>query len=348
MENYYLKYADELPYPFPSIQKIKEDYLQIWKQNIIKELSTLKNLFLGKYTSYLEENIKDVINIIISVAEQYRYGFLDNYLYYLSNDDKINININDEENIFKLKFLKDIYNSILLLIDNVFSVNKLFMIIYQDKLYNTANKNIKVKINNQEFLKKLNLDLEKLQNKLEQYKDIFNFKKNQNNIYPNDEELNKIFDEFNTKNRNKNIELQKKIKKCNNQIIKDKLISKKVDIFIQTNNSKFEELLNVSKEIQEIKDDIKDIKEKQNNYCLSSLINNNLEFSEFNKIKNNTLEINNDIINLKDETKNYNDKYLKMINDIEKQDKQYEEIKKKNDEINNKINFIINKYKKQN
>ena len=345
MENYYLKYADELPYPFPSIQKIKEDYLQIWKQNIIKELSTLKNLFLGKYTSYLEENIKDVINIIISVAEQYRYGFLDNYLYYLSNDDKINININDEENIFKLKFLKDIYNSILLLIDNLFSVNKLFMIIYQDKLYNTANKNIKVKINNQEFLKKLNLDLEKLQNKLEQYKDIFNFKKNQNNIYPNDEELNKIFDEFNTKNRNKNIELQKKIKKCNNQIIKDKLISKKVDIFIQTNNSKFEELLNLSKEIQEIKDDIKDIKEKQNNYCLSSLINNNLEFSEFNKIKNNTLEINNDIIKLKDETKNYNDKYLKMINDIEKQDKKYEEIKKKNDEINNKINFIINKYK---
>ena len=345
MENYYLKYADELPYPFPSIQKIKEDYLQIWKQNIIKELSTLKNLFLGKYTSYLEENIKDVINIIISVAEQYRYGFLDNYLYYLSNDDKINININDEENIFKLKFLKDIYNSILLLIDNLFSVNKIFMIIYQDKLYITANKNIKVKINNQEFLKKLNLDLEKLQNKLEQYKDIFNFKKNQNNIYPNDEELNKIFDEFNTKNRNKNIELQKKIKKCNNQIIKDKLISKKVDIFIPTNNSKFEELLNLSKEIQEIKDNIKDIKEKQNNYCLSSLINNNLEFSEFNKIKNNTLEINNDIINLKDETKNYNDKYLKMINDIEKQDKQYEEIKKKNDEINNKINFIINKYK---
>ena len=345
MENYYLKYADELPYPFPSIQKIKEDYLQIWKQNIIKELSTLKNLFLGKYTSYLEENIKDVINIIISVAEQYRYGFLDNYLYYLSNDDKINININDEENIFKLKFLKDIYNSILLLIDNLFSVNKLFMIIYQDKLYITANKNIKVKINNQEFLKKLNLDLEKLQNKLEQYKDIFNFKKNQNNIYPNDEELNKIFDEFNTKNRNKNIELQKKIKKCNNQIIKDKLISKKVDIFIPTNNSKFEELLNLSKEIQGIKDDIKDIKGKQNNYCLSSLINNNLEFSEFNKIKNNTLEINNDIINLKDETKNYNDKYLKMINDIEKQDKKYEEIKMKNDEINNKINFIINKYK---
>ena len=345
MENYYLKYAADLPFPFPSIKKIKEEYLQIWKQNIIKEIFALKNLFLGKYSLYLEENIKDVINIIISLAEQYRYAFLENYLYYLSNEDKIYININDEENSFKIKFLKDIYNSILLLIDNLFSTNKIFLLIYQDKLHNIANKNFKVQINNNEFFNKLNSDIEKLQNKLEQYKDIFNFKNNQNNIYPNDEELNKIFDEFNSINRNKNIELQKRIKKCNNKIIKDKLISKKVDIFIQPCNSKFDELFNLSKEIQGIKDDIKDIKEKQSNYCVSSLINKNLEFDEFNKIKNNTLEINNDIVNFKDEIKNHNDIYLKMISDIEKQDKKYEEIKKKNDEINNKINFIINKYK---
>ena len=346
MENYYLKYAADLPFPFPSIKKIKEEYLQIWKQNIIKEIFALKNLFLGKYSLYLEENIKDVINIIISLAEQYRYAFLENYLYYLSNEDKIYININDEENSFKIKFLKDIYNSILLLIDNLFSTNKIFILIYQDKLHNIANKNFKVQINNNEFFNKLNSDIEKLQNKLEQYKDIFNFKNNQNNIYPNDEELNKIFDEFNSINRNKNIELQKRIKKCNNKIIKDKLISKKVDIFIQPCNSKFDELFNLSKEIQGIKDDIKDIKEKQSNYCVSSLINKNLEFDEFNKIKNNTLEINNDIVNFKDEIKNHNDKYLKMISDIEKQDKKYEDIKKLNDDINKKISFFINQYKK--
>ena len=346
MENYYLKYAADLPFPFPSIKKIKEEYLQIWKQNIIKEIFALKNLFLGKYSLYLEENIKDVINIIISLAEQYRYAFLENYLYYLSNEDKIYININDEENSFKIKFLKDIYNSILLLIDNLFSTNKIFLLIYQDKLHNIANKNFKVQINNNEFFNKLNSDIEKLQNKLEQYKDIFNFKNNQNNIYPNDEELNKIFDEFNSINRNKNIELQKRIKKCNNKIIKDKLISKKVDIFIQPYNSKFDELFNLSKEIQGIKDDIKDIKEKQSNYCVSSLINKNLEFDEFNKIKNNTLEINNDIVNFKDEIKNHNDKYLKMISDIEKQDKKYEDIKKLNDDINKKISFFINQYKK--
>ena len=345
MENYYLKYAADLPFPFPSIKKIKEEYLQIWKQNIIKEIFALKNLFLGKYSLYLEENIKDVINIIISLAEQYRYAFLENYLYYLSNEDKIYININDEENSFKIKFLKDIYNSILLLLDNLFSTNKIFLLIYQDKLHNIANKNFKVQINNNEFFNKLNLDIEKLQNKLEQYKDIFNFKNNQNNIYPNDEELNKIFDEFNSINRNKNLELQKRIKKCNNKIIKDKLISKKVDIFIQPCNSKFDELFNLSKEIQGIKDDIKDIKEKQSNYCVSSLINKNLEFDEFNKIKNNTLEINNDIVNFKDEIKNHNDKYLKMISDIEKQDKKYEDIKKLNDDINKKISFFINQYK---
>ena len=346
MENYYLKYAADLPFPFPSIKKIKEEYLQIWKQNIIKEIFALKNLFLGKYSLYLEENIKDVINIIISLAEQYRYAFLENYLYYLSNEDKIYININDEENSFKIKFLKDIYNSILLLIDNLFSTNKIFLLIYQDKLHNIANKNFKVQINNNEFFNKLNSDIEKLQNKLEQYKDIFNFKNNQNNIYPNDEELNKIFDEFNSINRNKNLELQKRIKKCNNKIIKDKLISKKVDIFIQPCNSQFDELFNLSKEIQGIKDDIKDIKEKQSNYCVSSLINKNLEFDEFNKIKNNTLEINNDIVNFKDEIKNHNDKYLKMISDIEKQDKKYEDIKKLNDDINKKISFFINQYKK--
>ena len=345
MENYYLKYAADLPFPFPSIKKIKEEYLQIWKQNIIKEIFALKNLFLGKYSLYLEENIKDVINIIISLAEQYRYAFLENYLYYLSNEDKIYININDEENSFKIKFLKDIYNSILLLLDNLFSTNKIFLLIYQDKLHNIANKNFKVQINNNEFFNKLNSDIEKLQNKLEQYKDIFNFKNNQNNIYPNDEELNKIFDEFNSINRNKNIELQKRIKKCNNKIIKDKLISKKVDIFIQPCNSKFDGLFNLSKEIQGIKDDIKDIKEKQSNYCVSSLINKNLEFDEFNKIKNNTLEINNDIVNFKDEIKNHNDKYLKMISDIEKQDKKYEDIKKLNDDINKKISFFINQYK---
>ena len=345
MENYYLKYAADLPFPFPSIKKIKEEYLQIWKQNIIKEIFALKNLFLGKYSLYLEENIKDVINIIISLAEQYRYAFLENYLYYLNNDDKIYININDEENSFKIKFLKDTHNSILLLIDNLFSTNKIFILIYQDKLHNIANKNFKVQINNNEFFNKLNSDIEKLQNKLEQYKDIFNFKNNQNNIYPNDEELNKIFDEFNSINRNKNIELQKRIKKCNNKIIKDKLISKKVDIFIQPCNSKFDELFNLSKEIQGIKDDIKDIKEKQSNYCVSSLINKNLEFDEFNKIKNNTLEINNDIVNFKDEIKNHNDKYLKMISDIEKQDKKYEDIKKLNDDINKKISFFINQYK---
>ena len=345
MENYYLKYAADLPFPFPSIKKIKEEYLQIWKQNIIKEIFALKNLFLGKYSLYLEENIKDVINIIISLAEQYRYAFLENYLYYLSNEDKIYININDEENSFKIKFLKDIYNSILLLIDNLFSTNKIFLLIYQDKLHNIANKNFKVQINDNEFFNKLNSDIEKLQNKLEQYKDIFNFKNNQNNIYPNDEELNKIFDEFNSINRNKNLELQKRIKKCNNKIIKDKLISKKVDIFIQPCNSQFDELFNLSKEIQGIKDDIKDIKEKQSNYCVSSLINKNLEFDEFNKIKNNTLEINNDIVNFKDEIKNHNDKYLKMISDIEKQDKKYEDIKKLNDDINKKISFFINQYK---
>ena len=348
MDNYYLKYAEELPYPFPLIKIIKEEHLLIWKNNIIKELSILKNFFLEKYVSYIEEKIKNAISAIISIMEQYRYSFLENYLYYLGNEDKLYININDEENTFKLKFLKDIYNSILLLIDNLFSANKLLPLIYQDKLNkiipkkNSISSNLLIQINNDDFLNKFNLDLEKLQNKLEQYKDIFNFNKNQNSIYPSEEELNKIFEEFNNKNYNKNIELQNKIKKTCNQVIKDKLISKKVDIVIPPNNPEFDELLNISKTIQEIKEEIKDIKEKQNNYCVSSLINKNLEFDEFNRIKESTFQMDGEIEGLKSEIKNYNDKYLKMMNDIEEQNIKYKGILNKNEEINNKINAFIN------
>ena len=139
--------------------------------------------------------------------------------------------------------------------------------------------------------------------------------------------------------------ISKIIKIIYNKIIKDKLISKQVDVVIQPNNPQFDELLKISKTIQDIKNDIKDIKEKQNNYCVSSLINKNLEFDEFNKIKNNTIQINNNIVDLKDEMKIFNDKYIKMMNDINNQDRKFSEIKKKNDEINNKINCFINKYK---
>ena len=348
MDNYYLKYAEELPYPFPSIKIIKEEYLLICKSNIIKELAILKNLFLEKYSSYIEEKIKKAISAIISIMEQYRYSFLENYLYYLGNDDKLYININDDENNFKLKFLRDIYNSILLLIDNLFSANKLLPLIYEDRLQKLIPKkeftsiNLLIQIDKDGFFDKLNLDIEKLQNKLEQYKDVFNFNKNQNSIYPSEEELNKIFEEFNNKNHDKNIELQNKIKKTGNQVIKDKLISKKVDIVIPPNNPEFDELLNISKTIQEIKNDIKDIKEKQDNYCVSSLINKNLEFDEFNKVKVNTIQMNSEIEGFKNDIKNYNNKYLKMMNDIEVQDRKYREIQNKNEEINNKINFFIN------
>ena len=351
MDNYYLKYASEIPYPHPTIKIIKEEYLNVWKKNILNELSILKNLFLEKYSLYIEENIKKIISTITSIIEQYRYSFLENYLYYLSNDDKFYININDEENTFKLKFLKDIYNSILLLIDNLFSANKLLQLIYQDKFQNLIPKkdsevnNILIQINNNDFYNKLNIDIEKLQKKLDQYKDVFNYNKNQGTRYPNEDELNKIFEEFNKKNRNKNIEIQKKIKKCNNKIIKDKLISKKADIFIQPTNPEFNELFNLSKNIQLIKNDINDIKEKQNKYCISSLINKNKEFEEFNKIKINTGEIINQVEEFKEEIKKYNDKYLKMGNDIENQDKKYKEIKDRNDEINNKINLFINNFK---
>ena len=275
MDNFYLKYAEDIPYPLPSVEIIKENFINIWKRNILNELIILKNVFINKYSLYLNDKITKLINNIISLIEQYRYLFLEQYLYYLNNDDKFYININDKKNIFKIKFLKESYNKILLLIDNLCSCNKTLSLIYQDKLMNfeikkdCPSKNLKVQINNEEIYNKINSDINIIEKEFENNKKIFNFQNNQDMLYPNNEEFNKLYEEFNSNNHKNNLLIKNKINKNPNPLIKDKLLSQKIDMVIQQNNPDFDELLNLSKKIQEIKNDVKDIKEKQNNYCSS-------------------------------------------------------------------------------
>ena len=123
------------------------------------------------------------------------------------------------------------------------------------------------------------------------------------------------------------------------------MISKQTNIVIKQNNAQLYELLTMAKAIQGIKNDIKNIKEKQNIYCVSSLIDSNKALNEFNDIKNNTMKINSEIDELKNGMNEYNRKYLNMINDIENHDKKYLDIKMKNDEINEKINLFIQNIK---
>ena len=351
MDKFYLKYSEDIPYPIPSVQIIKDNYLSVWKKNIINELTIVKSIFLEKYSLYLNDKIISIITKISSLIEHYRYLFLEQYLYYLNNDDKFYIDINDEINIFKIKFLKEIYNKILLLIDNLCSCNKIITLIYQDKLKNYETKkdaiteNLKVEINNEEILSKLYSDIDIIEKELENKKDIFNFKNNQNILYPKKEELNKLFEEFNINNYNNNLQINHKLKRNPNQIVRDKLLSKKTDIVIKKDNPVFEELLEIAKNIQGVKNDIRDIKEKQMNYCSSSMIDKNCFKDEFNNIKTNTIKINCDIEGLKDEIKEYNTKYLQMINNIDNHHNKYLDIKKKNDDINNKINIFIKQYK---
>jgi len=354
MDNFYLKYAEDLPYPIPSVQVIKENYINIWKKNILNELSILKNIFLERYSLYLNNKIIKIITKISSLIEQYRYLFLEQFLYYLNNDDKFYIDINDEMNIFKIRFLKEMYNKILLLIDNLCSCNKILVLIYQDKLKNfemkknSITKNLKVEINNEEIFNKLYSDIDIIDKEFENKKDIFNFKNNQNILYPKKEEFNKLFEEFNINNYNNNLQIQNKLKKHPNQAVKDKLLSKKIDIVIKQDNPEFEELLKMSKDIQGIKDDIKNIKQKQMNYCASSMIDKNGNYfnEEFNNIKTNTIKINSEIEGLKDEIKEYNNKYIQIINNIDNHHNKYLDIKKINDNINNKINIFLNQKNK--
>ncbi len=173
MDNFYLKYAEDIPYPLPSVKIIKDKYINIWKENILNELMILKNLFLNKYSLYLNDNIILLLNNIASLIEQFRYLFLEQYLYYLDNDDKFYININDNMNIFKITFLKESYNKILLLIDNLCSCNKILPLIYTDKLINyeikkdCPSKNLQVHINNEDIYNKLFSDIKIIENEFE-------------------------------------------------------------------------------------------------------------------------------------------------------------------------------------
>ena len=194
MDNFYLKYAEDIPYPLPSVKIIKDKYINIWKENILNELMILKNLFLNKYSLYLNDNIILLLNNIASLIEQFRYLFLEQYLYYLDNDDKFYININDNMNIFKITFLKESYNKILLLIDNLCSCNKILPLIYTDKLINyeikkdCPSKNLQVHINNEDIYNKLFSDIKIIEKEFENKKNIFNFKNNQDMLYQRTEE----------------------------------------------------------------------------------------------------------------------------------------------------------------
>ena len=157
---------------------------------------------------------------------------------------------------------------------------------------------------------------------------MFNFKNNQNTLYPKKEKLNKLFDEFNINNYNNNLEINHKLKRNPNQIVRDKLLSKKTDIVIKKVNPEFEELSEIAKKIQEIKNDIKNIKEKQTNYRASSMIDKNYMEDEFNNIKTNTIKINSDVEGLKDEIKDYNNKYIQIINNIDNHHNKYLILKK--------------------
>ena len=344
MENFYLKYSDELPCPLPSISILKNEYINIWKKNIICETDILKNILENNYSFNLNEKITKLLTKIANIIEQYRYLFLEQYLYYLDNDDKFYININDDINIFKIKFLKETYNKILLLIDNICSYDKKLVLFHNNNLKVFENKNYtkseNLKINDELFYKLLS-DIEKIEKDFEKYKNIFNFKNNQNKLYPKEEEFNKLYEEFNINNSNNNLEIEKKIKKCPPKIIKEKLLSNKIDIVIKRNNPNLDEIYEISKIIKDIKDSIKDIKEKQKNYCTSSIIDQKNFEEEFTSIKNSTIKLNNDVYGQRSEIKELNNKYKTFINNIENYHNEFLDIKKANDSLNNKIEFYL-------
>ena len=67
---------------------LKNEYIKVWKKNIICETDILKIILENNYSFNLNDIIIKLLTKIVNKIEQYRYLFLDQYLNYLDNDDK--------------------------------------------------------------------------------------------------------------------------------------------------------------------------------------------------------------------------------------------------------------------
>ena len=349
MNNFYVKYADDLPYPLPDIEIVLSDYLEPWKKTIISEINIINSLFFEKYLAYISPEIKSFLTQLATLMEQYRYLFIEQFICFLNARDKFYITMSDPSNLSKVRFLKEIYNNFLLIIENFLKQNKILVLIYEDKLEYFEKKRdvispeLIASINNIEYFKKLNFDLLSLEKELNNNKNNFSFKINFDKLYPSNETLNDLYKEFNQNNMINNKELEKNAKKYHNDIITSKLLNNKVNVVIKQNDKFLEELGNLGKIIQEIKDNLKEIKEKQNNYCVSSLVNNKNYNNEFNQIKNKNMKMIDEIEDIKKEINKFNIKHDGMNRDIEKFEIKYKDLQKTNEAINQKINNLINK-----
>ena len=224
MDNYYLKYETDIIHQYELNDLL--DALTKWKDNLINEKSVITDII-----EILQNNnicAANIINIFESINEiiEIHCGFIKEFCYCLNEYD---VDLSDKVQKAKIIFLRENYNNILLIIEQLFSRDKKLRMLREKKNNFTKKEKIFIK---SEIEEKFRKDIEKIKNEQISKKENFNFINNK--IYPNDELMDKMFDDFLYQAQTENQKLALRAKYCANPKIKEKILSKKVNINMDT------------------------------------------------------------------------------------------------------------------
>lgn len=224
MENFYLKYETDVIHQY-ELNDLLET-LTKWKDNLINEKNVISDM-----VEILQNNNNCAANIIhifeaISEIIDIHCCFIDEFCYCLNEYD---VDLSDKVQKAKIAFLRENYNNILLIIEQFFSRDKKLRMIREKKIIFPKREKIILKSETEEKFRK---DIEKIKNSQISKKENFNFINNK--IYPNDELMDKMFDDFLYQTKAENEKLALRAKYCANPKIKENILSKKLNINMNT------------------------------------------------------------------------------------------------------------------
>ena len=130
----------------------------------------------------------------------------------------------------KHKKRKETYNKILLIIQKVYCLQRQLVYLREGQALKIPNKSM-IDISF-EILQKIKEDIEKLQKEQKDKEKNFDFVNNK--VYPEDKQMEGLFNEFVEKTKLENEKILTRVKYCKNQNVKKKLLAKQVKLDIKT------------------------------------------------------------------------------------------------------------------
>jgi hypothetical protein len=224
MDKFHLKYYPHVHATYKQDQI--NTLLNQWIINLSEESTILSNILESKYKNHISQALLSIINQIISLCKTHM-TFLKGYLHLLESFE-----IDSEEQLQRamICYLRETYNKILLIIQKVYCLQRQLVYLREGQTLKIPNKTI-IDIPF-EILQKIREDIEKIQKEQKDKEKNFDFVNNK--VYPEDKQMEGLFNEFVEKTKLENEKILTRVKYCKNQNVKKKLLAKQVKLDIKT------------------------------------------------------------------------------------------------------------------